>query len=71
MNFSAFLHKRICDLLDERRIVVWYDPDGAFAEFAAALKAPRCITVSAAESVLKARRTADEGYRLMDFFLGN
>jgi len=66
MNFSAFLYKRICDLLDERRIVVWYDPEGMFAGFAAALKAPRCVVVSAAESILKARRTADDVFRLIN-----
>ena len=66
MNFSAFLHKRLCDLLAERRIVVWYDPDGVFTEFLAGFNAPRCILASAADSILKSRRTADEVYRRMN-----
>lgn len=65
-TFSVYLFERLCDLLDERRIVVWYDPAGAFAEFVAAFTAAGCVTVSAAESVLKARRAADNVYRRMN-----
>ena len=28
MKFTSFLHKKIVDLLGDRRIVVWYDAEG-------------------------------------------
>jgi len=51
MNFTAYLHKRLCDRLDERRLVVCHDPTGAFGEFVAAFKATRCEVVSAEDSL--------------------
>lgn len=66
MKFSAFLHKKILDLLNDRRIVVWYDAEGDFQAFAAAFNAPNCEVLSTEASVLKARRRADEIYRLMN-----
>lgn len=66
MKFTAFLHKKLIDLLNDRRIVVWYDAEGDFKAFAASFNAPNCEVLSAADSVLKARRRGDEVYRLMN-----
>lgn len=66
MKLTAFLHKKLADLLEDRRIVVWYDAEGDFRDFIAAFDAPNCEVISAAESTLKARRRADEIYRLMN-----
>ena len=53
MKFTAFLYKKLVDLLNDRRIVVWYDGEGRFEEFAASFNAPNCEVLSAAESTLK------------------
>ena len=66
MTFSAFLRKRLIDLLNERRVVVWYDAEKNFAAFAGTVNAPNCEVLSAEASVLKVRRRADEVYRLMN-----
>jgi hypothetical protein len=66
MRFTSFLHKKLVDLLNDRRIVVWYDAEGDFKSFAAAFTAPNCEVLSAAASVLRTRRRADEIYRLMN-----
>ncbi len=54
------------DLLNDRRIVVWYDAEGDFKEFAAVFNAPNCEVLSAGESILRPRRRADEVYRPMN-----
>lgn len=66
MKPSLYLRKKLTELLDERRVVVWYDAEGAFRDFAASFKAPNCEMLSVKPSVLKARRHADEIYRLMN-----
>ena len=66
MKFTTFLHKKLVDLLSDRRIVVWYDAEGDFKAFAAAFNGPNCEVLSAEASVLKTRRRADEIYRLMN-----
>ena len=66
MKFTAFLHKKLIDLLNDRRIVVWYDAEGDFKTFAGSFSAPNCEVLSTEDSVLKARRRADEMYRLMN-----
>jgi hypothetical protein len=66
MKFTSFLHKKLVDLLNDRRIVVWYDAEGDFKMFAAAFTAPHCEVLSVDASVLKTRRRADEIYRLMN-----
>lgn len=66
MRFTLFLHKKLVDLLGDRRIVVWYDAEGDFKSFAAEFSAPNCEVLSAEASVLKTRRRADEIYRLMN-----
>lgn len=66
MRFTSFLHKKLVDLLGDRRIVVWYDAEGDFKSFAAEFSAPNCEVLSVEASVLKTRRRADEIYRLMN-----
>ena len=66
MKFTSFLHKKLIDLLGERRIVVWYDAERDFTSFATEFSAPNCEVLSAEASVLKTRRRADEMYRLMN-----
>lgn len=66
MKFTSFLHKKLVDLLNDRRIVVWYDADGDFTGFVRTFNAPNCEVLSAEESILKTRRRADEIYRLMN-----
>lgn len=62
MKFTSFLHKKLIDLLNDRRIVVWYDAEGDFKSFAAEFSVPNCEVLSAEASVLKSRRRADEIY---------
>ncbi|OPY73253.1 MAG: PglZ domain protein [Syntrophorhabdus sp. PtaU1.Bin002] len=66
MKFTSFLHKKLIDLLSDRRIVVWYDAEGDFKSFAVEFDAPNCEVLSAEASILKTRRRADEIYRLMN-----
>jgi hypothetical protein len=66
MKFTSFLQKRMVNLLNDRRIVVWYDNEGDFRTFAASFHAPNCEVLSAGTSVLQARRRADEIYRRMN-----
>jgi len=40
MKFTSFLHKKLVDLLNDRRIVIWYDAEGDFKAFVAAINAP-------------------------------
>ena len=63
MKFTAFLHKKLVEMLDDRRIVVWYDSDGDFNSFAASFNAPNCEILSSEKSLLKTRRSADIAYR--------
>jgi len=66
MKFTSFLHKKLVDLLSESRIVVWYDAERSFTAFVRTFESPNCVVLSAEESVLRARRRADELYRLMN-----
>lgn len=66
MKFTSFLHKKLVDLINDRRIVVWYDAEGDFKGFVESFSATNCEVLSAEASVLKARRRADEVYRLIN-----
>jgi hypothetical protein len=66
MKFSSWLTKRLIDLLEEKRIVVWYDPDRFFLDFVQQFKAPHAVVISASQSLLTARRSADEHYLKMN-----
>jgi hypothetical protein len=60
VSLAAYLKKRLTDLLEEKRVVVWYDGEAAFEEVARALKAPNSTVILAQESRLRARRQADD-----------
>jgi hypothetical protein len=66
VNLTDFLHKRLADLLDKHRVVVWYDYGGNFTDFVASFKSPNCEVISTEDSVLQARRRADNFYRSVD-----
>lgn len=65
MTFSSYMAKRIIDLLNDRRIVVWYDAEGDFKTFIETVNVPNTTVLFVEESVLKTRRQADDVYRLM------
>lgn len=65
MRLTQHLTQQITHCLTEHRIVVWYDSERAFRDFARAFTAANCRVV-ALESELAARRTADEIYRQMN-----
>jgi len=60
VSLTSYLKKRLIDLLEEKRVVVWYDGEKAFEEVARVFAAPNCTTILAADSRLRARRQADE-----------
>lgn len=63
---SRFIRERLADLLNTRRVVVWYDAEGAFRALAGNLDLPGCVVVSATDSALRARREAEAVYRRLD-----
>lgn len=66
MTVSVFLTKQLRGLIEDRRIVVWYDGEQAFKDFVQTFQAPSCAVISAADSVLRARREAESVYRQMN-----
>lgn len=66
MKLSAFLHRKLVDLLGDRRIVVWYDAERSFDAFIKVFQAPNCEVLSGDESMLRTRRRADELYRMIN-----
>jgi hypothetical protein len=60
VSLATYLKKRLTDLLEEKRVVVWYDGEGAFEGVALAFGAPNASVILARESRLRARRQADE-----------
>ena len=66
MRLSAHLRQRLTDLLNEYRLVIWYDGERAFGDFVSGFQAPHCRVVSAAESALVARRKAEVIYQGMN-----
>ena len=56
MSVSAYIHKRLADLLEESRVVVWYDGEGTMRALAMQFTAPHCQRVDTSESTLKSRR---------------
>jgi hypothetical protein len=60
VSLGTYLKKRLTDLLEERRVVVWYDSEAAFEGVARAFKAPNTSVILTQESRLRARRQADE-----------
>lgn len=60
MSVTSYVRKRLADLLDEHRVVVWYDEESAFTDIAHSFTLPNCRLVSAVQSELGARSQADE-----------
>jgi hypothetical protein len=60
VSLTAYLKKRLTDLLEEKRVVVWYDGEEAFGEIARTFKAPNSTVILSQESRLRSRRQADE-----------
>jgi hypothetical protein len=63
---SAYVRNRVIDLLDEHRVLVWYDPEGAFSDFINQLALQECVIVSTVDSRLRARRVAEAVYRRLN-----
>ncbi|MCC6528211.1 MAG: PglZ domain-containing protein [Polyangiaceae bacterium] len=62
-----FLFKRLGELLDERRVVVWYDAQNEYAELYDAFARAELVKIDARRSALVARRQADEAWaRIVD-----
>jgi hypothetical protein len=59
MSLTAYIHKRLLDRLDERRVLVWYDGERAFGELVSNFAAPACTVLRGEPSRLHARREAD------------
>lgn len=66
MSVTSHLTKCLLDLLEEHRIVVWYDREEALKDFVGAFRAPACRIVTATDSTLRARREAESVYRKMN-----
>ena len=66
MSLTSHLTTHLRNLLEEHRIVVWYDREDAFRDFAGAFRAPACRVVMATDSTLRARREAESVYRKMN-----
>ncbi len=60
MSLTAYLKKRLTDLLEEKRVVVWYDGEDAFGEIARTFKAPNSTVILTQQSRLRSRRHADD-----------
>lgn len=63
---STYVCKRLSALLDERRVVVWYDAERAFADLIGKLNLEHCMIVSCEQSRLQARRDAETTYRRLN-----
>ena len=66
MRLTTHLCRVITDLLNEYRIVVWFDGEQGFGAFVGAFQAPQCRVISTVPSALRARRDAEMVYRRMD-----
>ena len=58
MSLTAYLRKRLLDLLDEKRVLVWYDAEQAFGQVARTFAAPNNKVVLVGES-----RSLQSGFR--------
>jgi len=66
VSLTAYLRKRLLDLLDEKRVLAWYDAEHAFGEVARTFAAPNIRVVLVGESRLRARRQADEVFCMLN-----
>jgi len=58
LSLTDFVKKQVAAVLEERRVVVWYDAERAFAEVARGFAG--AVSVDASASRLRARRAVDE-----------
>src|SRR3990172_6000826 len=65
MRLSEHLTRTLTEKLNDQRLVVWYDGERAFVEFARDFKAANVRVVSGLDSSLVARRDAEVIYRQM------
>ena len=63
---SAFIRRRLNELLNMQRVVVWYDPERAFTDLLPRLPLPGTVVISVAASRLGARREADAVYNRLN-----
>jgi PglZ domain len=66
MRLGSYIKECVVRLLEERRVVVWYDGERVFGGIVKEFLAPSCVVISAGESRLRARREADEAVRLLN-----
>lgn len=59
MSLHSLVLSRLLNLLEDRRIVVWYDGENAFRDVAETFAAPGCRTIYADPSTLQARHDAE------------
>lgn len=59
MSVRAYVTDRVRELLRDRRMVVWYDPDGELGSVFDVFEDAHLVKVDARASVLRARRQAD------------
>lgn len=62
MSVSRHVQKIVGSLVEDRRIVVWYDPDRVFYELFQTFEHQPLVKVDASDSVLRARREADRAW---------
>jgi len=66
MRLTTHLRRVLTDLLNEYRIVVWFDGEQAFRAFVEVFQASQCRIISTVPSALQARRDAEMVYRRME-----
>lgn len=63
MRLTNYAQKQLGERLNTSRIVIWYDGEGVFGDFARRLRLPNCRIVLGENSLLAARREAEAVYR--------
>ena len=66
MKVSTLVQERVTTLAATRRIVVWYDRDRHFQSLIDGLNGGDLVVIDAGNSILQARRRADECFRALD-----
>lgn len=63
MKISQYIQRTITQIIDKKRVLVWYDPQLAFSQFVRQASIPGCTVVLADPSSLTARKTMDDAYQ--------
>ncbi len=71
MKVSSFVQDRMREYLEQYRVVVWYDGEGAFEEVFDSLDIPDCTRITATESRLRARRDAEDAFERLSVAEGS